>query len=49
LIDAKTINFAPTPNVVNNHMPQHGGPRVNGVEDGENLNLVVDINDVQTS
>ena len=49
LIDAKTINFAPTPNVVNNPMPQHGGPKVNGVEDGENLNLVVDINDVQTS
>ncbi|KAI5405471.1 hypothetical protein KIW84_052309 [Lathyrus oleraceus] len=49
LIDAKTINFAPTPNVVNNPMPQHGGPRVNSVEDGENLNLVVNINDVQTS
>jgi hypothetical protein len=48
LIDAKTINFAPTPNVVNNPMPQHGRPKVNSVEDGENLNFVVDVNDVQT-
>ncbi|KAI5433283.1 hypothetical protein KIW84_020531 [Lathyrus oleraceus] len=27
LIDAKAINFAPVPNVVNNPMPQHGGHR----------------------
>ena len=48
LIDAKTINFDPTPNMVNNPMPQHGGPKVNSVEDGEILNLVVNVNDVQT-
>ncbi|KAI5390035.1 hypothetical protein KIW84_075385 [Lathyrus oleraceus] len=49
LIDAKTINFAPVSNVVNNPMPQHGGPRVNNVEDGEAVDLVVDVDDVQTS
>ncbi|KAI5406040.1 hypothetical protein KIW84_052700 [Lathyrus oleraceus] len=49
LIDAKTINFAHVPNVVNNPMPQHGAHRVNSVEDGEAVDLVVDIEDVQTS
>ncbi|KAI5430834.1 hypothetical protein KIW84_035096 [Lathyrus oleraceus] len=32
LIDLKAINFAPTPNVVNNPMPQHGGANVNMLE-----------------
>ncbi|KAI5444459.1 hypothetical protein KIW84_012912 [Lathyrus oleraceus] len=32
LIDSKAINFAPTSNVVNNPMPQHGGANVNMVE-----------------
>ncbi|KAI5397266.1 hypothetical protein KIW84_063185 [Lathyrus oleraceus] len=49
LIDAKAINFAPVPNVVNNPMPQHGGHRVNNVEGGEAEDLVVNVEDVQTS
>ncbi|KAI5387225.1 hypothetical protein KIW84_073389 [Lathyrus oleraceus] len=48
LIDAKTINFALVPNVVNNPMPQHGAHRVNNVEDGEAEDLVVDVEEVQT-
>ncbi|KAI5430823.1 hypothetical protein KIW84_035085 [Lathyrus oleraceus] len=49
LIDAKTINFAPVPNVVNNLMPQHGGHRVNNIEGEEAEDLVVSVDDVQTS
>ena len=49
LIDAKTINFSPAPNVVNNPMPQHGAHRVNNLEDGEAEDLVVSVEDVQTS
>ncbi|KAI5446415.1 hypothetical protein KIW84_014300 [Lathyrus oleraceus] len=49
LIDSKTINFSPVPNVVNNPMPQHGGHRVNNIEDGEAEDLVVNVEDVQTS
>ncbi|KAI5382510.1 hypothetical protein KIW84_070080 [Lathyrus oleraceus] len=48
LIDAKTINFAHVPNVVNNPMPQHGAHRVNNVEDEEALDLVVDVDEIQT-
>ncbi|KAI5384969.1 hypothetical protein KIW84_071820 [Lathyrus oleraceus] len=48
LIDAKTINFAPVPNVVNNPMPQHGAHRVNNVEGDEALDLVVSIDEIQT-
>ena len=49
LIDAKTINFAPVPNVVNNSMPQHGGHRVNCIEGVESEDLVVRIDEIQTS
>jgi len=49
LIDAKAINFAPVPNVVNNPMPQHGGHRVNNIEGKESEDLVVNVDDVQTS
>ena len=49
LIDAKTINFAPVPNVVNNPMPQHGGHRVNCVEGEEAEDLVVSVGEIQTS
>ena len=49
LIDAKTINFASVPNVVNNPMPQHGGHRVNNVEGEEAADLIVSVDDVQTS
>ncbi|KAI5433971.1 hypothetical protein KIW84_020996 [Lathyrus oleraceus] len=49
LIDAKTINFAPVPNVVNNPMPAHGAHRVNCVEGAEAEDLVVCVDDVQTS
>ena len=49
LIDAKAINFAPVPNVVNNPMPQHGGHRVNNIEGKEAEDLVVNVDDVQTS
>ncbi|KAI5408748.1 hypothetical protein KIW84_054545 [Lathyrus oleraceus] len=49
LIDAKTINFAPVPNVVNNPMPPHGAHRVNNIEGVEAEDLVVSVDDVQTS
>jgi hypothetical protein len=49
LIDAKAINFAPVPNVVNNPMPQHGGHRVNNIEGEEAEDLVDNVEDVQTS
>ncbi|KAI5437590.1 hypothetical protein KIW84_023633 [Lathyrus oleraceus] len=49
LIDAKTINFAPVPNVVNNPMPQHGGDRVNCVEGVESEDLVARVDEIQTS
>jgi hypothetical protein len=48
LIDAKTINFAPVPNVVNNPMPPHGAHRVNSIEGAEAEDLVVSVEDVQT-
>ena len=49
MIDAKTINFAPVPNVVNNPMPPHGAHRVNSIEGEEAEDLVVSVDDVQTS
>ena len=48
LIDAKTINFAPVPNVVNNPMPPHCAHRVNNVEGGEIEDLVVSVEEIQT-
>ncbi|KAI5426567.1 hypothetical protein KIW84_032125 [Lathyrus oleraceus] len=47
-IDAKTINFASVPNVVNNPMPPHDAHRVNNLEDGEAEDLLVSVEDVQT-
>ncbi|XP_050915874.1 uncharacterized protein LOC127130967 [Lathyrus oleraceus] len=49
LIDAKTINFAPVPNVVNNPMPVHGAHRVNCIEGVDSEDLVVDVSEIQTS
>ncbi|KAI5436717.1 hypothetical protein KIW84_023005 [Lathyrus oleraceus] len=49
LIDAKTINFAPVPNVVNNLMPPHGAHRVNCIEGAEAEDLVVSVDEIQTS
>lgn len=45
-LDSKAIQFTPDngPNVIQNPMPAHVGPIVNVVEDGENLNLIMDVN-----
>lgn len=46
LLDYKVIQFTPDngPNVIQNLMPAHVGPTVNVVEDGKNLNLIMDVN-----
>ena len=49
LLDQKVIHFAPPPNVNQNPMPPHGSPTVSVVDNGEELNLVMDINLVTTS
>ncbi|XP_050902728.1 uncharacterized protein LOC127115167 [Lathyrus oleraceus] len=49
LIDSKTINFSPVPNVVNNPMPAHGAHRVNCIEGVESEDLVISVDEIQTS
>ncbi|XP_050910855.1 uncharacterized protein LOC127126039 [Lathyrus oleraceus] len=49
LIDSKTINFSPVPNVVNNPMPAHGTHRVNCIEGVESEDLVANVEEIQTS
>lgn len=46
LLDSKDIQFIPDngPNIIQNLMPAHVVPTVNVVEDGENLNLIMDVN-----
>lgn len=50
LLDSKTIQFTPDngPNIIQNPMPAHAEPTVNVVQDGENLNLIMDVNLVST-
>lgn len=50
LLDSKAIQFAPDngPNIIQNPMPAHARPTVNVVEDGENLNLIMDVNLLST-
>ncbi|XP_058733160.1 uncharacterized protein LOC131604754 [Vicia villosa] len=42
LLDQKIIQFTPTPNVVNNPMPTHGGSGVNAIE-SEEISVVSDV------
>ncbi|XP_050877617.1 uncharacterized protein LOC127081402 [Lathyrus oleraceus] len=51
LLDSKAIQFTPNngPNIIQNLMPAHVRPTVNVVEDGENLNLIMDVNLLSTS
>ncbi|XP_058782811.1 uncharacterized protein LOC131657417 [Vicia villosa] len=42
LLDQKIIQFTPTPNIVNNPMPTHGGSGVNAIE-SEEINVVSDV------
>src|SRR3954471_1913374 len=42
LLDQKIIQFTPTPNVVNNPMPTHGGSGVNAIK-GEEISVVSDV------
>lgn len=50
LLDSKSIQFTLNngPNVIQNPMPAHGGPTVNMVEEGESLNLIMDVNMLST-
>ena len=48
LVDSKAINFAPTPNVIQNPMPAHGGASANAIDGDEGLCLVSDVNAVKT-
>lgn len=50
LLDSEVIRFTPDngPNVIQNLMPAHGGPTINMVEEGENLNLIMDSNLLST-
>lgn len=50
LLDSKAIQFTleNEPNVIQNPMPAHAGPMVNVVEDGVNLNLIMDVNLMST-
>lgn len=51
LLDSKSIQFTPNngTNVTQNLMLAHNGPLVNAIEDGEGLNLIMDVNLVTTS
>ncbi|XP_058759535.1 uncharacterized protein LOC131632823 [Vicia villosa] len=42
LLDQKVIQFTPTPNIVNNPMPTHGGSCVNAIE-SEEINVISDV------
>ncbi|XP_058783769.1 uncharacterized protein LOC131658498 [Vicia villosa] len=42
LLDQKIIQFTPTPNIVNNPMPTHGGSGVNAIE-SEEISVVSDV------
>ncbi|XP_058733544.1 uncharacterized protein LOC131605170 [Vicia villosa] len=42
LLDQKIIQFTPTPNIVNNPMPTHGGSGVNAIE-SEEIRVVSDV------
>ncbi|XP_058752438.1 uncharacterized protein LOC131625608 [Vicia villosa] len=42
LLDQKIIQFTPTPNIVNNPMPAHGGSGVNAIE-SEEISVVSDV------
>lgn len=46
LLDSNAIQFTPNnrPNIIQNLMPAHVGHTVNFVEDGEILNLIMDVN-----
>lgn len=50
LLDSKVIQFTPSnwPNVIQNLMPIHGGPIVNMVEEGERLNLIMNVSLLST-
>ena len=50
LLDSKAIQFTPDngPNVIQNSMPAHVGPTVNVVEEGESLDLIMDVNLLST-
>lgn len=50
LLDSKAIQFTldNEPNVIQNSMSAHVGPIVNVVEDGENLNFIMDVNLLST-
>lgn len=51
MLDSKAIQLTSDngPNVIQNPMSAHGGPTVNVVEYGENLNLIMDVNLLSTS
>lgn len=46
LLDSKAIQFTSDngPNIIQNLMFAHAGSTVNIVEDGENLNFIMDVN-----
>lgn len=50
LLDSKSIQLNPDngPNVIQNLMPAHNGPAINAIEDGESMNLIMDVNLVTT-
>ncbi|XP_050875925.1 uncharacterized protein LOC127079584 [Lathyrus oleraceus] len=50
LLDSKAIQFTPNngANVIQNLMPAHGGSTVNMMEEGESLNLIMDVNLLST-
>lgn len=50
LLDSKAIQFTPEnePNVIQNPMLAHARPIVNVMEEGENLNLIMDVNLMST-
>ncbi|XP_050876807.1 uncharacterized protein LOC127080532 [Lathyrus oleraceus] len=50
LLDSKAIQFTPGngPNVIQNPMSAHVGPIINVMEEGESLNLIMDVNLLST-
>ncbi|CAK8560703.1 unnamed protein product [Lathyrus sativus] len=48
LVDSKALNFAPPPNVNKNPMPNHGGPRINAIEEDRLSYLITSVDQIRT-